>query len=175
MKITKIGAAIILTFCSVSAAKASNTITFNGTVLDSGCNVAVDGGTATATVDLGSTVAADLAQKGDLGAPKQFIFDLTECPTSTSADIVFSGPVDTDANDQSYFKNTAGVSAATNVAVQLRQGGSNGTIVENNADNDEIDLSSGNASETYTAQMIATGLAVAGDVKSVLTYNVRYN
>lgn len=175
MKLTKIGAALILSFCGASAAMASNTITFNGTVLDQGCDIAVDGGTANATVDLGSTVAADLAAKGDLGAPKQFVFDLSNCPTATTANIVFSGPVDADAADPSYFANTAGIGAATNVAVQLKQGGSNGTIVVNNADNDAIDLSSGTASETYTASMIATGQAVAGDVQAVLTYNVRYN
>ncbi|MCT4706577.1 fimbrial protein [Enterobacteriaceae bacterium H11S18] len=175
MKFTKVGAAIFFTICGVNAAMASNTITFNGTVLDKGCDITVDGGTATATVDLGSTAATDLVKMGDLGAPKQFVFDLANCPTASSANIVFSGQVDADANNPSYFKNTAEVGAATMVAVQLKQGGSNGTIVENNADNDEIDLSSGAATETYTAQMIATGQAVAGSVKSVLTYNVRYN
>lgn len=102
MKLTKIGATLILTFCGASAATASNTITFNGTVLDQGCDIAVDGGTANATVDLGSTAATDLATKGDLGAPKQFVFDLNNCPTSTTANIVFSGPVDAVAADPSY-------------------------------------------------------------------------
>ncbi|HEN4999342.1 TPA: fimbrial protein [Klebsiella aerogenes] len=176
MKLTKIGAALILTFCGASAAMAENTITFTGTVLDTGCDIAVDGGTANATVDLGSTAATDLVTKGDLGAPKQFVIDLSSCPTANSANIVFSGQVDADAADPSYFKNSAGVgSAATNVAVQLKQGGSNGTVVENNADNDQIDLSSGAATQTYTASMIATGQAEAGDVQAVLTYNVRYN
>lgn len=175
MKLTKIGAALILTFCGASAAMASNTITFTGTVLDTGCDIAVDGGTANATVDLGSTAATDLVTKGDLGAPKQFTIDLSNCPTATSANIVFSGPVDADAADPSYFKNSAGVGSATNVAVQLKQGGSNGTVVENNADNDQIDLSNGAATQTYTASMIATGQAEAGDVTAELTYNVRYN
>ena len=175
MKLTKIGATLILTFCGASAATASNTITFNGTVLDQGCDIAVDGGTANATVDLGSTAATDLATKGDLGAPKQFVFDLNNCPTSTTANIVFSGPVDAVAADPSYFANTATLGAATNVAVQLKQGGSNGTIVKNNADNDPITFTDGTASQTYTAQLIATGQAVAGDVNAVITYNVRYN
>ncbi|NQD60315.1 fimbrial protein [Enterobacter sp. CM29] len=175
MKLTKIGATLILTFCGASAATASNTITFNGMVLDQGCDIAVDGGTANATVDLGSTAATDLATKGDLGAPKQFVFDLNNCPTSTTANIVFSGPVDAVAADPSYFANTATLGAATNVAVQLKQGGSNGTIVKNNADNDPITFTDGTASQTYTAQMIATGQAVAGDVNAVITYNVRYN
>ena len=147
MKLTKIGAALVLTFGMSAAAMASNTITFNGEVLETGCNITVDGGTPDATVELGSVAATDLVAKGDLGAPKQFVF--------TASGV--------------------GVTAAQNVAVQLKQGGSNGTIVKNNADNDPITLDSGSATETYTASMIAVDQAVAGTVQSVVTYNVRYN
>lgn len=45
MKLTKIGAALVLTFGMSAAAMASNTITFNGEVLETGCNITVDGGT----------------------------------------------------------------------------------------------------------------------------------
>ncbi|MGR7197380.1 fimbrial protein [Klebsiella aerogenes] len=178
MKLTKIGAALVLTFGMSAAAMASNTITFNGEVLETGCNITVDGGTPDATVELGSVAATDLVAKGDLGAPKQFVFNLDQCPTASNVNIVFSAPVDPVAGDDSYFANTAsgvGVTAAQNVAVQLKQGGSNGTIVKNNADNDPITLDSGSATETYTASMIAVDQAVAGTVQSVVTYNIRYN
>ncbi|MDK6767095.1 fimbrial protein, partial [Klebsiella aerogenes] len=74
MKLTKIGAALVLTFGMSAAAMASNTITFNGEVLETGCTITVDGGTPDATVELGSVAATDLVAKGDLGAPKQFVF-----------------------------------------------------------------------------------------------------
>lgn len=177
MKLTSannLGAAMALSLCVVSSAIASNTITFNGQVLDSGCTITVDGGAADATVELGSTAASDLAEAGETGAPKQFSINLDSCPTASSANIVFSGPVDDDG-DASHFKNTAKTTSAENVAVLLKQGGTNGSAIENNADNDVIDLSSSSATQNYTAQLVATGVATSGDVQSVLTYNVRYN
>lgn len=63
MKLTKIGAALVLTFGMSAAAMASNTITFNGEVLETGCTITVDGGTPDATVELGSVAATDLVAK----------------------------------------------------------------------------------------------------------------
>ncbi|MGR7464448.1 hypothetical protein ACU60T_25130 [Klebsiella aerogenes] len=60
--------------------------------------IAVENDAANAIVDSGSTVAADLTAKGDLGAPKQFLIDLSNSPTASNANIVFFGQVEEDAS-----------------------------------------------------------------------------
>ncbi|MCZ7834922.1 MULTISPECIES: fimbrial protein [Atlantibacter] len=166
-------ASLVVSSCATTA-MASATITFTGKVIDAACTVVVNEGNS--TIDLGDTVKADLAAKGNTGAPKAFDIALNSCPAAgagipTKAHIKFSGDTD---GDPSYFKNTAS-EAAPNVGVLLKQGS---TVVKADDDNDDIVLPSagGNVTTHYTAQLVATNTgADKGDVSAVLTYNVSYN
>jgi len=175
MKVNLLNGSVVVLLASLGsvtqATAANNEVTFVGSVLDTACTVTVNDGKS--TVDLGGTLKSDLAAQGDTGAPKSFSILLSGCPTDgpTAAYIKFSG--ETDGNN-SYFKNTATSSAATNVAVLIKQGE---TTVEANDGNDAITLpeAGGDVNVDYTAQLVATATgATKGAVSSTLTYNVSY-
>ncbi|MFK3710500.1 fimbrial protein [Leclercia adecarboxylata] len=175
MKVNLLNSSFIVLFVSLGnmnlASAANNEVTFIGTVLDTACTVTVNNGNS--TVDLGGTLKSDLSQQGDTGAPKKFSILLSACPAEgpTTAWIKFTGQ--TDGND-GWFKNTATASAATNVAVMIKQGE---TIVEANDGNDAIAIpaTGGDVNVDYTAQLVATAAgATKGTVSSTLTYNVSY-
>lgn len=167
-----------LMLCGVFGAQAasSNQITFTGKVIESACTISVNDGNA--SLDLGSTVASDIATAGQTGAPKEFNISLADCPEAaagvpTKAFIKFSG--DTDGNT-SYFKNTSSSETpATNTGVMLKD--SKGAAINNNDGNAAIDLpaAGGNVDLTYTAMLVATAnTPTQGDVSSTLTYTVSY-
>ena len=172
-----------LTFCALmicgvfgAQAAGTNTITFTGKVIESACTITVNDGNA--SLDLGSTLATDIATAGQTGAPKEFNISLTDCPKAavgipTKAFVKFTG--DTDGNT-SYFKNNAtrGTKAA-NTGVMLKD--SKGTAIVNNDGNGQIDLPTegGDISLTYSAMLVATAnTPTQGDVSSTLTYTVSY-
>ena len=167
-----------LMLCGVFGAQAAgtNTITFTGKVIESACTISVNDGNA--SLDLGSTLAADIATSGQTGAPKEFNISLADCPKAaagipTKAFVKFTG--DTDGNT-SYFKNTSGSgTAATNTGVMLKD--SKGTPIINNDGHAQIDLPAvgGDINLTYSAMLVATAnTPTQGDVSSTLTYTVSY-
>lgn len=172
-----------LTFCALmlcgvfgAQAAGTNTITFTGKVIESACTISVNDGNA--SLDLGSTLAADIATSGQTGAPKEFNISLAGCPKAavgvpTKAFVKFSG--DTDGNT-SYFKNTtSSESPATHTGVMLKDG--KGTAIINNDGNGQINLPAegGDISLTYSAMLVATAnTPTQGDVSSTLTYTVSY-
>lgn len=175
MKVNLLNGSVVVLLASLGsvtqASAANNEVTFVGSVLDTACTVIVNDGNS--TVDLGGTLKSELGAQGDTGAPKRFSILLSGCPTDgpTTAYIKFSG--ETDGNS-GWFKNTATSSAATNVAVLVKQGE---TTVEANDGNDAITLpaAGGDVNVDYTAQLVATATGVTkGAVSSTLTYNVSY-
>lgn len=158
---------------SVGAVQAANTITFNGTVLDATCTVALDGGTT--TVEMGSVSKTDL-EANSFSAAKDFKISLTGCPTTdegvpTKAKITIDG--DTDTTNPDYFKNAG---AATGVAIAIYEGssGASGTAVKSHTEGSEIDISSGAAIVPYVVKMAKVGTVGQGGVTSTVTYNVTY-
>lgn len=165
-----------LSLATSLVAHADNKITFTGKVIDSACTISVNGGVA--TLDLGETSAADIAAKGQTGAPKSFNISLGSCPAAavgvpTKAYIKFSGTTD---GDDTYFKNDlTGANAATNVAILIKD--AKNTAIINNDGNTAIDLpSAGGAVDLdYTASLVASAAApTKGDVSSAVTYTVSY-
>lgn len=173
-KFTKLMAVAALAGMPVMAVHAEKTITFTGTVIDTACVVTVNGGNT--TLELGTTAAADLAEAGKIGAPKEFLVVLSDCPAPadgipTAATITFDG--ETDGNT-SWFKNGSTVNPATNVGVEIKD--ADGQAIVDGAKNTPIALpASGEKSLTYTASLVATAAgATKGSVSSALTYTVGY-
>lgn len=167
-----------LTLCSIFGAQAAgtNTITFTGKVIDTACTISVNDGNA--SLDLGSTLASDIATAGQTGAPKEFNVSLTSCPKAaegvpTKAFIKFSGTTD---GDVTYFKNdSASATPASNTGVMVKD--NNGTAIANNDGNTQINLpvDGGDIKMVYNAMLVATAnTPTQGDVSSTLTYTVSY-
>jgi len=176
MKYTQLNSSIIAVLatlcCSEAAMATSQTLTFNGKVLDAACTVTVGDGSS--TIDLGETAKADLVNKGDTGAPKNFTITLSACPAGSvaKANIKFSGQTD---GDDSYFKNISTTGAATNVAILLKQNGTDVVKVNDGNTDIAIPTEGGDVSVDYTAQLVATATGVTkGNVTSTLTYSVSY-
>lgn len=176
---SKFNKAVLICALSLTAslaAHADNKITFTGKVIDSACTITVNGGVA--TLDLGETSAADIAVKGQTGAPKSFNISLSACPAAgagvpTKAYVKFSGTTD---GDDTYFKNElSGANAATNVAIIIKDAKS--AAISNNDGNSAIDIpaAGGTVDLDYTASMVASAAApTKGDVSSAVTYTVSY-
>ncbi|EOB9989643.1 fimbrial protein SthA [Cronobacter sakazakii] len=176
MQLTKGGCGVIAVLAALCASEAalanSQTITFNGKVLDAACTVTVGDGSS--TVELGETVKSDLVNKGDTGAPKLFTITLSSCPAGSpaKANIKFNGETD---GDDSYFKNIATTDAATNVGVLLKQYGTDTVYVNDGNTDITLPAEGGDVTVDYTAQLVATGTGVTkGNVVSTLTYSISY-
>ncbi|ELY4775400.1 fimbrial protein [Cronobacter turicensis] len=176
MKYTQLNSSIIAVLatlcCSEAAMATSQTLTFNGKVLDAACTVTVGDGSS--TIDLGETAKADLVNKGDTSAPKTFTITLSSCPAGSpaKANIIFTGQTD---GDDSYFKNLAATDPAVNVGVLLKQNGTDAVKVNDGNTDIAIPAEGGSVSVDYTAQLVATGSGVTkGNVSSTLTYSVSY-
>ena len=168
--------ALIFSACSAlsTVAQAANTITFNGIVSDTTCTATIDGGLT--AIDMGTTSVADL-KAYTYGAAKNFSFSLADCPTTEEggnsiARVTFGGESDTANSD--YFKNQATEEAATGVAVALYDQA--GSLMKNNEEGSDVDISSGAATIPFTVKMVKSGAAdpTKGIVQTTVTYNVTY-
>ncbi|HCB1425872.1 TPA: fimbrial protein [Klebsiella quasipneumoniae subsp. similipneumoniae] len=179
MKMSKkfLAGALIFSACSAlsTVAQADNTITFNGIVSDTTCTATIDGGVT--AIDMGTTSVADL-KAYTFGAAKNFSFSLADCPTveegeNNSARVTFGGVSDTANSD--YFKNQATEDAATGVAVALYDEA--GSLMKNNEEGSDVDISSGAATIPFTVKMVKSGSGepTKGAVQTTVTYNVTYH
>lgn len=153
---------------------ASNTITFTGAVSDTTCTATIDGGVT--SIEMGTTSVADL-KANTYGAAKNFSFTLANCPAKADggnviARVTFGGEADS-ANSY-YFKNQASASAASGVAVAIFDNA--GTLLKNNEEGADVDISSGGATIPFTVKMAKSGSAdpTKGAVQTTVTYNVTY-
>lgn len=92
---------------------------------------------------------------------------------NNSARVTFGGVSDTANSD--YFKNQATEDAATGVAVALYDEA--GSLMKNNEEGSDVDISSGAATIPFTVKMVKSGSGepTKGAVQTTVTYNVTYH
>ncbi|EIL0863429.1 type 1 fimbrial protein [Salmonella enterica] len=173
-------AIILASVCGLSATAANaadGTITFNGQITDTTCDVALSSPGATGgqsmVVELGSFLKSKIVSASDIVSERDIAFNLTNCPAAiTKVGVKLEGTADADMTDA--FANSLTTDASTGVAVKLMDGAN---VIKPNTDTAMKDITSGAADLQYKAQFIATKAVadvVSGKYSSVVNYTMNY-
>lgn len=169
--------AILLASASNIALASDGTITINGKVTDTTCNISVNGGNASNTVTLPTVSTSALAAAGATATPTPFTVVLSGCTgsTQTSASTFFESGANVDANS-GRLTNAAVDEPAGNVQVQLLNK-DRGTINIGSAlEQGDVwtAFKADSTIMTYIAQYYATAAAEAGNLTTSVTYSIVY-
>ncbi|WDH19989.1 fimbrial protein [Pseudomonas chlororaphis] len=166
---------------AVGVIAADGTVTINGAITDTTCDISVNGGSKDATVVLPTVSVSSLAAAGDTAGSTPFNFKLTGCSgTSLSTAIArFENGAFVDTNTGRLKINSSVTDPATNVQVQLLNSELNpivaGETAENSSQNDvPVSIASGSGTLNYYARYYATGQSTAGAVVSQVDYTIVY-
>ncbi len=177
--VTTLGVAVAFALAfSASANAADGTITINGEITDTTCNVSVNGGAADATVVLPTVSASALAAAGETAGTTPFSIALSGCSGTSlgTASTWFEAGLNVDGAT-GHLNNTG---TATNVQVQLLNssqaaivaGGTPGTGTQNDV---PVNISSGSGTLNYFAQYYATAQSTGGTVATSVEYTLVYD
>lgn len=175
----------VLGLSAVSAQAASTgTITFNGELTDTTCDVTLDGQGADATYSLPTAPVSDLAVAGAVSSKTNFNMSLSKCTVGTvngksTVAAFFQAGSTVDAST-GRLKNTTATGAKL-VDLQLLDG-SNDYAPINVGSADQvtktkfvaINSTDGTAILPYGVQYYASGKTTAGVVTSSVVYNLQY-
>lgn len=186
MKLNKFAVAIssvMLSFGVVSMANATSTgtITFNGEVTDTTCEVSVNGQGADATVVLPTVPATELKTSGMTTGRTNFDLQLTNCTVGADGAKTVAAYFQTGAtvdNTSGRLKQTD-TAGAKNVSLQLRDGTNTNVIFVGSSTqqntNNFVDISSATSvTMPYSVEYYAEDTASAGAVASSVVYNLQY-
>lgn len=162
-------------------AASTGTITFNGMVTDTTCNVNVDGQGVDATVTLPTVPVTELAAAGKTIGRTNFNMALSDCVVGTEGENTVAAFFQTGAtvdNNTGRLKQTS-AAGAENVSLQLRDGTNDNIIFAGNQnqattnafaeikDGEEIAL-------PYSVEYYAEAQVTSGVVTSSVVYNLQY-
>ncbi|EBG1930225.1 long polar fimbrial protein LpfA [Salmonella enterica] len=168
------------------------TMTFTGSVINAPCSIAPD--TQNINVDLGQVSKGQLSTTGALSDPQKITIHLTGCSfkdltgesnlnatnySKVAVSFTNVTPPHDVALTAGQLANTAAVSPATNVAVQLQKGDASTAIDLSKspeaADGIQLDTSSKDNDLILYARMVAVGgPATVGNVSATATYKLKY-
>ncbi len=184
-KVTVLSAALaaLLSAVSVNAMAASTgTITFNGKLTDTTCNVNIEGQGADATVTLPTVSVSELTAAGNTTGRTAFRMALSGCTIGTvgqqSTVSAFFQPGDTVDLSTGRLKNVSG--DATNVDLELLDASNSYAVINvgNTAQVNDmayVDIATdGTATLPYAVEYYANGKTTAGTVTSSVVYNLQY-
>lgn len=167
----------------VANAASTGTITFNGELTDSTCNVVIDGQASDATVTLPTVSISDLPSSGKTSGRTAFNLQLSDCVVGTNAgQSKVSAFFQTGATvDQSTgrLKNTL-TDGATLVDLQLLDASNNYAPINVGSTNQVSDMAyvdidaNGSATLPYAVEYYANGQTTPGLVASSVVYNLQY-
>jgi len=177
MKKIILAASVIAAFGMVNTAQAASTgtITFNGELTATTCDVSVEGQGADATVVLPTLGTNVLDAASKTAGDTRFNMALTNCAgTLNTASAYFEDGATVNAQGRLINSGTA-----TNVDLQLLDGsGTRGVINVGSGDQTTnttyVDTSTGSANLPYAVRYFATAPTTAGTVVSSVIYNLQY-
>lgn len=180
MKKLAIVAALATVFGSMGMAQAASTgtITFNGELTATTCDVSVDNQAADATITLPTVGTNQLAAAGATAGNTGFSMALSKCAGTLKTASAFFEPGSSVDLVTGRLKNMTGT--ATNVGLQLRDGSSasQAVIKAGNAsqvtNTSYVDISTGSANLPYAVEYYANGATTAGTVVSNVVYSIQY-
>lgn len=158
-----------------SAMATDGTITINGKITDTTCNISVDNQTNNATVTLPTVSATALNGAGITAGATPFKIALTGCSGATlnTASTMFEAGTYVDMST-GRLNNSASATAG-NVQVELLNSALSPIVAgaAQPSQNDiAVDISSGAATMNYFARYYATAAATAGSVNTQVDYTV---
>lgn len=175
----RLAAILLTTMGSVGAVHANSggTITFNGEVTATTCEVKVNGLGTDATVMLPTVSESQLAKAGQSAGRTKFTLFLGNCSGSLKTATAFfeDGPSVTLAGSLSNVGGTA-----NNVDLRLLDGGdaANQPIIIGQYgqvnSNSYTNIENGMGSLPYLVEYLSTGTATAGSVISNVVYSIHY-
>lgn len=180
MKKLAIAASLTLVLSSVNTAQAASTgtITFNGELTATTCDVIVDGQAADAAVTLPMIGTNQLISATQIAGRTGFSMALNNCAgTLKTASAFFEAGASVD-QATGHLKNMTG--SATNVSLQLRDASTaSQTPIQAGNSNQRINTSyisveSGSATLPYAVEYYADGRTTAGTVVSNVVYSIQY-
>lgn len=180
MKKLVIVSALAAVFGSIGMAQAASTgtITFNGKLTATTCEVMVDGQTADALITLPTVGTNQLTAAGNTAGQTGFNMALSNCEgTLKTASAFFESGASVDLVS-GRLKNMTG--DATNVSLQLRDASdaSQKVIKAGNSNQTTettyVDIASGSANLPYSVEYYAEGATTAGTVASNVIYSIQY-
>lgn len=169
--ITSLTATIALPVFSASAY--DGTITFNGTITNTTCNVSVNGGNKSTTVRFDPISISALSKQGEVAGEKPVNMNLTNCQNASQNVRSLFESAATD-NTTGNLKNING--SAGNVQVQLLDSShqpinlADGTQSNSPAFTIKDDM----ATLNYFARYYATDAVTAGEVDTLVNYSLSY-
>ncbi|WP_337264252.1 MULTISPECIES: fimbrial protein [unclassified Serratia (in: enterobacteria)] len=179
MKKLTLIASLIAACGSVGLAQAASTgtITFNGELTASTCDVIVDGKAADATIILPTVGINQLNAAAKTAGRTGFIMALNNCTgTLKTASAFFEAGASVD-QVTGRLKSTG---TATNVALQLLDGSKASPAViqagnQNQRTNTQfVSVATGSANLPYAVEYYANGATTAGTVISTVVYSIQY-
>jgi len=196
MKKTLFSAALALAFglVAVQASAADGTITFNGEITDTTCTITGGGaatGTGNVTVTLPTVSTSALPAAGKTAGETSFSLVLgggTGCTNGKTAAlwVETASTLDLDASTGALKNHVVG--GAANVQVQMvnpangnpillniNNAVTNGATVIAGSNQPAATIAGNTATLKYVGRYLATGVAGAGAVQSVMTYSMQYN
>ena len=166
-----------------SQAASSGTITFNGQIVANTCSVAVNGGTADATITLPTVPQASLLVAADTAGQTFFTMALTGCsatPAVTEDQVAAYFESGTTVDATTGMLIPTGVGAPANLRLRLLDGDTAHTPIQagnmNQTTASTFTSIAGGANITmhYGVEYYATGAADAGTVNSSVIYTLQY-
>lgn len=180
MKKLAIVASLVASIGSTGLVQAASTgtITFNGELTATTCDVVVDGQAADATVVLPTVGINQLQSVTQTAGTTGFSMALKDCKgTLETASAFFEAGASVD-QVTGRLKNMTG--SATNVSLQLLDGSSTGQSVIQAGNTNQvtnttyIDIASGSATLPYSVRYYAEAPTTAGTVVSNVVYSIQY-
>lgn len=177
-KVLMAALATVLASTGMAQAASTGTISFDGELTESTCDVSVDGQGADANVTLPTLSTSQLATAGQTAGRSAFVMDVSGCTgTSTSVAAFFEAGTSVDLAT-GRLKNLTGT--ATNVSLQLRDGSAAAQDVikagsgTQSTNTQFVNLATNAATLPYLVEYYAEAQTTAGTVKSNIVYSLMY-
>lgn len=159
-----------------TAAASDGTITFQGVITAATCTVAVNGGTATASITLPTVSSSILAANTESAGDSAFTLELSDCDLDALTDVMPYFEVGPNVDLATGHLNNTGT--ATNVQVQLFYGQDASKVVRIGSLEQLADANANwladDGTLTFGARYYAAGAVVPGSVVTSVTYSLVY-
>jgi major type 1 subunit fimbrin (pilin) len=174
-KTTLLAAVIGMTFAG-SALAADGTITINGTITDTTCDISVNNQSKDATVTLPTVSTSALASVGATAGTSTFAIELKNCSGATlnTASTFFEAG---DYVDQiSGRLNNSGSGTASGVQIEVLNARQSKIMLGSDFNQGDVatDITSGNGVMNYFARYYASGAVTPGTVNTQVDYTIIY-